>query len=249
MTKIASSSSRLPPASDPAPRGLALRRAVARGLLALALLAPVPLAAADTDQRSPVLVVDFDEVFRQSARGKEILREFDTRSRELADEIARIDLEMATEEKLLTDKRATLPAAEFRALADAFDAKVQALRAAQDARALELSRDQANARLDFRQTAFPILGQLMLDAGAVLVVEKRNVLVFNDAIDVSEITAERLDAAFAERDPGDEAVDETVPERPPEPQPDSPPGVSVPDEATQAPEAGDPAEGLPAPVE
>ncbi len=223
---------------------------MARGLLALALLAPGPvLAADDTEQRSPVLVVDFDEVFRQSDRGQEILREFETRSRELADEIARIDLEMAAEEKLLTEKRATLPAAEFRTLADAFDAKVQALRAAQDARALELNRDQSNARLEFRQTAFPILGQLMLDAGAVLVVEKRNVLVFNDAIDVSRITAQRLDAAFAERAPGDAAVDETVPERPPEPQPDSPPGVSVPDAASEPQESAEPTESRPAPVE
>ncbi|WP_323764675.1 OmpH family outer membrane protein [Marinovum sp.] len=191
-----------------------------RGALALLLALPAMLAAQEAP-RSPVLVVDFDEVFRLSERGQEILQELDSRSRELADEIARIDIEMAAEEKELTERRAGLSAIEFRKLADAFDAKVQAMRAAQDARAEALSRDQASARFEFRQTAFPILGQLMLDAGAVLVVEKRNVLVFNDAIDVSEITARRLDAAYAGRQPAEEAqpaeaAPETAPETDPE---------------------------------
>lgn len=211
MTKTASSNSRLRRISDP------LGRCLKRAALALLLVLPAALAAQEAAPRSPVLVVDFDEVFRLSERGQEILQEFESRSRDLADEIARIDLEMAAEEKALTEKRASLPPAEFRTLADAFDQKVQALRAEQDARAEVLNRDQASARLEFRQTAFPILGQLMLDAGAVLVVEKRNVLVFNDAIDVSVVTARRLDATYAARRSG--AVTEpedTAPEAPSE---------------------------------
>lgn len=201
MTKTVSSNSRLPRSSD---RGAPRRAvaAVAAGLLMLlSLLVPAGLAAQDAGggPRSPVLVVDFDQVFRLSQHGQDILQEFDSRSRALADEIARIDAEMAAEEKALTERRASLSAEEFRALADAFDTKVQELRAQQDARAQELNRDQSEARLEFRQATFPILGQLMLDAGAVLVVEKRNVLVFNDAIDVSEVTARRLDEAYEGR--------------------------------------------------
>ncbi len=223
MTKTASSNSHLPQISDPGRLGRGLRQALARGLLTLLLVLPGALAAQDQAPRSPVLVVDFDEVFRLSQRGQEILEEFELRSRELADEIARIDLEMAAEEKALTDKRATLSATEFRKLADAFDDKVQALRAEQDQRAQALNRDQANARLEFRQTAFPILGQLMLDAGAVLVVEKRNVLVFNDAIDVSGLTAQLLDANYAERDAADQPAPDAPQETParPEPAPDT----------------------------
>ena len=104
MTKTASSNSHLPQISDPGRLGRGLRQALARGLLALLLVLPGALAAQDQAPRSPVLVVDFDEVFRLSQRGQEILEEFELRSRELADEIARIDLEMAAEEKALTDE-------------------------------------------------------------------------------------------------------------------------------------------------
>ena len=88
MTKTASSNSHLPQISDPGRLGRGLRQALARGLLALLLVLPGALAAQDQAPRSPVLVVDFDEVFRLSQRGQEILEEFELRSRELADEIA-----------------------------------------------------------------------------------------------------------------------------------------------------------------
>ncbi|MGY3667519.1 OmpH family outer membrane protein [Marinovum sp. KMM 9989] len=173
------------------------------------------VTAQEQPLRSQVLVIDFEEVFQASALGQEIQQEIEDRSRELAQEIAAIDAEMAAEEKALTVKRETLPPEDFRKLADAFDVKVQRLRDEQDEKALSLNRYQADARLRFRQAAIPIVGRMMLESGAVLVIEKRNVLVFNEVIDISQITAETLDTITAAPEvpavPDGVAVPETVP--------------------------------------
>lgn len=148
--------------------------------------------------RTPVLVIDFDELYQVSALGQRIQQELDERSRALAEEIARIDAEMAAEEKALTERRSELSPEEFRALADAFDEKVQRLRREQDENAQQLNRIGNEERLRFRQSALPVLGQLMLETGAVMVMETRYVLIFNDAIDVTELTAARIDARLSE---------------------------------------------------
>lgn len=190
--------------------------------LACALPAGLALAQDDTQvPRTPILVVDFEELFRESEFGQSIQTELDEARRELAEEIAAIDAELAEEERDLTAKRAGLSPDEFRALADAFDDKVQQLRSEQDDRARALTRQQSDEQLRFRQAALPIVGQLMLDSGALIVVEKRSLVVFNDGIDVTGIAAQRLDASLAEPAPD---APETAPDT----------GVqAVPDDVTQ----------------
>ncbi|TNF19936.1 MAG: OmpH family outer membrane protein [Rhodobacteraceae bacterium] len=224
MTRIASSNSPLRRSSDrPRPgRTRSLRRAGLAALLACAL----PFAGARAQDeppvpRTPILVIDFDEVYRESLFGQGIQRDLDARRRSLAEEIAAIDESLAEEERQLTARRSGLSPEEFRALADAFDAKVQRLRSEQDEKARALTRLQADEQLRFRQAALPIVGQLMLDSGALIVVEKRSLVVFNDGIDVTDIAARRLDAATAGTTPPE------VPATPP---------ADAPDEGDAAPE-------------
>ena len=68
---------------------------------------------------------------------------------ELATENRRIEADLEAEEQELTELRNTLPAGEFRLLADAFDAKVQETRAAQAAkgRALNARVGQGSRRV------------------------------------------------------------------------------------------------------
>ena len=176
--------------------------------------------------RSPILVIDFDELLQASAYGQRIQSALEESRRALAEEIAAIDAEMAAEEKRITRQRSELTAEAFRDLADAFDAKVQRLREEQDEKALALNREQTEEELRFRQAALPIIGKLMLDSGALIIVEKRNLVMFNDGIDMTAVAARRLDAALAAQDaegtgqtPGPEGV--TAPEAQPEPQPES----------------------------
>lgn len=182
--------------------------------------------------RSPVLVIDTDELYQISETGQRIQAKLEARRRALAEEIARIDAEMAAEEKALTEKRDTLSPEEFRELADAFDEKVQRLRREQDENAQALNRRSNEERLRFRQMILPILGQVMLDTRAVVVVEKRNVLIFNDAVDITERVAQQLDAQNPAEAP--EAEPETEPETGPQTEPET--------EADSVPPATDPAD-------
>lgn len=201
-----------------------LHRALARLCLAAALLCAGVSGAMAQDQRpgpaqlrSPVLVIDTDELYQVSETGQRIQAALDARGRALAEEIARIDAEMAAEEKSLTARRDALSPEEFRALADAFDEKVQRLRREQDQNAQALNRLGNEERLRFRQMILPILGQLMLETRAVVVIEKRSVLIFNDAVDVTDLVAERIDAQTAPKAPGD-AGETAEPEPPGAPQ-------------------------------
>lgn len=224
MTRIASSNSPLRRSSDPGRRRWAsgLRQGVLACGLACVLPAGLVLAQDETPvPRTPILVVDFEELFRESEFGQDIQHELDERRRILAEEIATIDAELAKEERDLTAQRSGLSPDEFRALADAFDDKVQRLRAEQDEKARALTRLQSDEQLRFRQAALPIVGQLMLDSGALIVVEKRSLVVFNDGIDVTGIAAERLDASLAEPAP-------TAPETAPDPE-----VPAAPDDAVQ----------------
>lgn len=224
MTRIASSNSPLRRNSDPG--RCRLIRSLRQGALACVLACAVPAGLAQAQDetpvpRTPILVIDFEELFRESDFGQDIQQELDERRRMLAEEIAAIDAELSKEERDLTARRSDLSPEEFRTLADAFDDKVQRLRTEQDEKARALTRLQSDEQLRFRQAALPIVGQLMLDSGALIVVEKRSLVVFNDGIDVTGIAARRLDAALAEPAP-----------TAPEPAPD--PGVeAAPDDAAQ----------------
>ena len=78
---------------------------------------------------SQVLTLDQERLFAQSAYGKRVVAEIEEASRVLAAENREIEARLAAEEKDLTVRRATLTAAEFRPLADGFDAKVTRIRA------------------------------------------------------------------------------------------------------------------------
>lgn len=164
--------------------------------------------------RTAVLVIDFDELFATSRIGQDIQKKQERQLQALSNESARIDADMAAEEQALTEQRDSLSAEEFRALADAFDEKVQRLRRTQDQKAQDLARIQQEERLRFRQLSLPILGKLMLDSGASVVMETRNVLIFNDAVNVTDITAAALDERGA--------ADDTTQETPQDPEPESP---------------------------
>ncbi|MEM1100532.1 MAG: OmpH family outer membrane protein [Pseudomonadota bacterium] len=175
------------------------------GLLALALFgtasvvqaqeAPAPLAL-----RSPVLTIESARLFPETELGRSILaqiaeeqRIFNIENQELADAFRE-------EELALTDRRATLPRDEFAALAEDFDARVQAARRERDAREAEIEASADLRRRSFSQAVRPILNQIMREAGAAVLIEAETVLIRADAIDITDIAIVRIDAA-TELDP------------------------------------------------
>ncbi|WP_375173189.1 OmpH family outer membrane protein [Pseudooceanicola sp.] len=150
---------------------------------------------------SPVLTLDTDRLLNDSAAGREIERDLAEKSATLAAENRRIEAELTEEEKDLSVRRASLSTEDFRAAAAAFDEKVNRIREEQDAKLRELQGQSEQARLRILQAANPVLASIMRDTGAVAILEKSNVIVGLQSIDVTDTAIERLDAAM--QDGGD----------------------------------------------
>jgi Skp family chaperone for outer membrane proteins len=177
-------------------------RAVAVALAAVAALgsaaaqqAPVAdgVAVQAAPDPSPVLVIRQDQLFGNSAFGRASQARLDAASAALIAENRRIEGELEAEERALTDRRATLPTAEFRALADAFDAKVERIRAEQDAKTRELTRGRDEDRKRFVEFALPVLAELLRDRGAAVIIDQQAVMLSVDTVDITDEAVARID--------------------------------------------------------
>lgn len=134
---------------------------------------------------SPVLTIDSERLFIESAFGKRVLAEAEALGTDLGTQNRKIEADLEAEEKALTVKRASLTPEEFRALADAFDEKVQETRSAQVAKGRSINDALDKEREVFLTAAGPVLERLMRDAGAVVILERRSVFVSAAAIEIT----------------------------------------------------------------
>ena len=165
-----------------------LRSVTAAAMLAVGLAvasAPCLMAQDSSMVRSPVLVVESERLYRESAFGQRVATEIAKRNAELAAENRRIEAELEAEELELTERRPTLSPDEFRKLADEFDRKVVEIRREQEGKARAIARKQEESRTDFLTAAAPVLEEVMREAGAAVVLERRSVFLSLNAIDIT----------------------------------------------------------------
>lgn len=147
---------------------------------------------------SPILTIESERFYVQSAFGQRVAREIEADSAVLAAENRKIEADLTEEEKELTEQRAQMEPDEFRKLADAFDEKVQTIRRTQDAKARALNQRNESDRLEFINAAGPVLEVLMRDAGAAVILERRSVFLSANAIDVTDDAIQRMNAAIGD---------------------------------------------------
>ncbi|MEZ5675357.1 periplasmic chaperone for outer membrane proteins Skp [Thalassovita litoralis] len=173
-----------------------------KGLAMLALLLLLTTGATAQEGgsivQSPVLTIDSDRMFAASAFGQRVAQDFEAQGKVLETENRRIEAELIAEEKDLTTKRATLPPERFRALADAFDAKVETIRSEQNAKTRALTQTTDTARRQFLIAARPVLEQLMQETNAAIIVERRSIFLSARAIDITDLAIERLNAQIGD---------------------------------------------------
>jgi len=194
-------------------RGVLRGIAGAIGLLALltsaaiaqedgAEIAPItqfPTEETESDQvRSPVLTIDTDRLFGESRFGQRILSDLGQATEALATENRRIEAELKEEERSLTERRPDMDVETFRDEADAFDARVQRIRQEQDAKERALQDRLADGQESFLARATPILGRLMLDRGAVVILDRRTVFLGVGIVDVTDDAIDAIDAEIGE---------------------------------------------------
>jgi Skp family chaperone for outer membrane proteins len=143
----------------------------------------------------PVLTIDADRLLAESALGRALSDEVEEAARRLAEENRRIEAELLAEERALTERRSMMSSDEFRPMADAFDEKVQRLRAEQDEKERALAELREDGRQRFFQQAVPILSEIVRERGALVLLDRRDVFLSADAIDITDAAIAGMDAA------------------------------------------------------
>lgn len=186
-------------------------RAALTALAAWCLIA-LPAGAQEVP-KSPVLVIESERLFAETLAGQDIIAALDLARDALVTENSRIESDLEAEEQDLTQRRETLNVDEFRALAEAFDARVQSIRQQQDAKARALSQRFDRQQVDFRRAIAPVLQFIMTEAGAVVMIERRNTFITAEQIDVTDLAIRRIDQALT--------VTPTAPGTDPAPEPEN----------------------------
>lgn len=163
--------------------------------LAAAQLVPIMAQASDTRQApASVLVLDTDRLFAETEFGQRLSSDLRTRTEALIEENRRIEAQLTEEEQGLTRRRPSMEPAAFRAEAEAFDTRVQSIRKEQDAKERALQQSVATGRDAFLAAAAPTLGQVMLDRGASVILDRRGVFLSIAAVDITDAAVAALDA-------------------------------------------------------
>ena len=225
----------------------------------LAALAPWPAPA--TAQEAPfalarpeaapsdaggVLVIDLERVLAESALGRTLLGELEAETQALEAENREIEARLRAEERALTERRPEMEPEAFRAEAEAFDERVQRIRATQDAKGREVLSRREAIRGRVLEDAVPVLAGVLQERGAVAILDRRSVFLSADRADVTSEVIRGIDAAQARRAEG---ADAGSPEASPPPGVGTEPTATAPGAAVPDPELRDPSPGPEAPAD
>ena len=161
------------------------------------LLAMSPAVMAQ--QSGPqVLIIDSDELYNGTLYGRRLAAELSALQSEFQAENDRIAETLRQEELSLTERRPEMTREAFQAEADAFDAKVQEVRRSRDAKTLELQAADRAARLTFQNRVQSIVADVMIERGAALVMEQRNVVLSVRSANITDDVIVRIDAQLGD---------------------------------------------------
>ncbi|MFN4098791.1 MAG: OmpH family outer membrane protein [Pararhodobacter sp.] len=142
----------------------------------------------------PYRILDQDRLLRDSRLGQQILIGVRAAEARLEAENQEFFDQLAAEERALTEARTALTPEEFRTRADAFDARVEAIRSDRAQASQSLTRWSEAEAQRFFDTALPIMVQVMNDEGILALLRPDTVILGSDWLDVTGLVIERLDA-------------------------------------------------------
>jgi len=178
-----------------------------------------PEDGAADDTPSPIVVLNQERLLSQSLYGQRIAREVEAAGSTLASENRAIEARLTEEELSLTEQRATMTPEAFRPVAEEFDTRVNAIRAAQEAKSRALQQQAEAAQQEFFEIAFPVLIELLRTRGATVLMDHRAVLLSAEGVDITDAAVALIDARIGEGDPEPLIdLDGTAQQRPPQPE-------------------------------
>lgn len=183
----------------------------AAALMALAALSfgaqaqvpPAPPAPSMSDIGPPqqpvvaIRILNQDRLLQESQRGQALLAALLEAEAELDRDNLALSEQLAEEERDLTGLRGSLDPEDFRARADAFDRRVETIRAERARLAQDLARRYDAEAQVFFQSALPVIAALMQDQGIVAILSPDAVILAADWLDITDLAIDRLDGAPA----------------------------------------------------
>lgn len=157
--------------------------------------------SSDTIVRSSILVIDPDRLFEETLLWDSIQAEFEKSRQAFFDENVKLIEALEIEEAQLAEQRNSLPADQFKVLADEFDTRAQDIRAARDAKQIALQQELAGLRVEFLNSIIPIMRTIMLERGAGGIMRKDQLFLNFDAIDVTDEAIKQINARFEAQNP------------------------------------------------
>jgi len=185
------------------------RRLVLVGaLLAVALWPQGPANAQATGIiQSDVLVIEPERLLLESQYGQRLQDELQAERDRLIAHNERVASQLEAEEQALTGLRNSTPPDEFRALADAFDKKVEELRLESERMSRELERRRERVPVQFMRVVRPVLVELLREANAMVMLDARALLLHAEDADVTALAIKRIDAQIGAGPPKPDAED------------------------------------------
>lgn len=183
----------------------------AAALMALAALSfgaqaqvpPAPPAPSTSDIGPPqqpvvaIRILNQDRLLQESQRGQALLAALLEAEAELDRDNLALSEQLAEEERDLTGLRGSLDPEDFRARVDAFDRRVETIRAERARLAQDLARRYDAEAQVFFQSALPVIAALMQDQGIVAILSPDAVILAADWLDITDLAIDRLDGAPA----------------------------------------------------
>ena len=174
-----------------------MRGALCALVLAVALGA-TQASAQDSPQislPSPILTIDQDRLVAETMSGARVTDALEAEATALAAQNATIEADLVARERELTELRPSLSPEEFRRLADLFDADVQRIRTEQDEKARAINQAREEARQVFLNEAAEIISTIVRERRALLVIDRRDVFLSADSIDITDEAIQRINQA------------------------------------------------------
>lgn len=163
---------------------------------------------------SPVLTIDWEQLFDGTLWGKRIMADLARDTDAQKAENDRIADQLIAEEKALTDERGKIDAAVFQAKADAFDARATKIRAEQSAKGKALEQRYSDERNAFFGAMLPYLDEILRRRGAVVVLDQRAVIRALPEADVTPDMIALVDARVGDGPPEDDPDPAGAPAQP-----------------------------------
>ena len=154
-----------------------------RIFLFLLSLAAQPLLASEI---SGLFTVDMSKLFRSSDFGKDIISANNKARQELQNENEELESELLSEEKELSEQRKILSLEDFQPKALEFDKKVSIIRTEQSAKEENLKNKARKQESEFYKRIYPLLYEILLDRGGLVLVDQRNVILWDTNVDITD---------------------------------------------------------------